>query len=132
MLPDWDVEAAIHLDLQDATLAHFRGRPLLLVLDEFSGRPYLLKDAATALGELARHPRAKEFGVVLFDTAFGGAWPAGGPASIAGSTFPIVGDRTPATTDRYGSRWAIAALDADGRLLHVGRTLDAALARILG
>lgn len=135
VLPDWHVDRAENVALEKATLAAFRGKPLLVCFDEFGARWYPRGDTRKQLAELGQHPRRGDFQVVLFDTSVRvGSLPAEPPDEpVVERLYPLVADGTGATADRYGSRWATVVLDRDGRLVHCGSLGEAvpALERLL-
>jgi hypothetical protein len=134
VLPDWELAAVDNLPLAAAALHAFRGRPLLVVFDEWGRKWYPNGDLRAGVAALAHHPRRAEFAVVLFDTSMrGGIVDQPPDEPRVERTLPVVRPVPGKNADTlYGSNWAIVALDADGRLLHCGRGLGDAVAAIEG
>lgn len=124
VLPNWHVDAARNIELADASLGHFRGKPLLVHF-HFTDRYLFRDDRATraALAALASHPRKAGFGVVLFDLVVPAAYRDGAPPEPdIEEMFPIVGDSSGKTCAIYGRiREGAILLDRDGKLLACGR-----------
>lgn len=141
VLPDWHVDAAKNLPLAAATLAHFRGAPLLLHFDDFGFPPRLEQAAREALAALDRHPARARFHVVLFgpvrnrleglperpaNAEFDRLLPRPKPGVPPIETmFPLLTDDSGATERLYGSAWGTAVLDRDGRLVCHGTLAEA-------
>jgi hypothetical protein len=109
VLPDWTLDSTGEARVEQISLAKFRGKPLLLAFDEWGGPIVAGARTRPALAALASHPRRSDFAVVLYDTVL-----TPSPHSDA--------------NELYGTRWAIAVLDADGRLAHCGREVPDAVA----
>ncbi len=141
VLPDWHVDHARNIALEDATLAHFRGKPLLVSFADYGNPPHLDQADRERLGALAAHPQRDRFAVVLFgptrdllaglpprppnpefDKLFPPPKPPQPPVE---SMFPLLGDDTAATERLYGCAWGAIVLDRDGRLLMHGSLADA-------
>ncbi|MCU0864140.1 MAG: hypothetical protein MUC36_10130 [Planctomycetes bacterium] len=132
VLPDWELAAADNLPLAQATLPSFRGKPLLVVFDEWGRSRSPNQELRRGVADLARHARRSEFAVVLFDTSTRGPWPDQPPDEpVVERVLPVLRPAMGKNADAlYGSNWAVVAVDADGRLLHCGRGLAEALAAI--
>lgn len=130
VLPDWELASADNLPLAQASLASFRGKPLLCVFDEWGRTLHWSPDLRQGTADLARHARRAEFAVVLFDTSTRGALPAEPPPEpIVERTLPVLRPVPGKNADTlYGSNYAIVVLDADGRLRHCDRDLAGAIA----
>ena len=132
VLPDWELASVDNLAPERATLAALRGRPLLIVFDEWGRRWQPRGDLRQGVAALASHPRRSAFHVVLFDTSTrppGFDQPPNEP--VVERTLPLLRPLPGKNADTlYGSNWAIVVLDADGRLVHCGRGLAEAVAAL--
>lgn len=134
VLPDWEVATARNAPAADVALPRLRGRPLLVAFDEWGGPLSTGPEVRAALAALAGHARRREFAVVLFDTSQRTPEQkvyAKPDEPVVEAMFPVVEPApTSAAEALYGSRWAIVVLDPDGRLVHCGREVKAAVAAL--
>ncbi|MBM3990619.1 MAG: hypothetical protein FJ298_06360 [Planctomycetes bacterium] len=134
LLPDWPSDLGAESPPDQISAAKFRGRPLLLAFDEWGGPIVAGSRVRPALAALASHARRSEFAVVLYDTSMRPPEQRTGvvpQAPVVEELFPIF--HPPPYSDAnalYGTRWAIAVLDADGRLVHCGREVADAVAAL--
>jgi hypothetical protein len=85
-----------------------------------------------ALAALASHPRRSDFAVVLYDTSLRDPQQKAAAVPNGPEVEKLFTVLTPSphsdANELYGTRWAIAVLDADGRLAHCGREVPDAVA----
>lgn len=143
MLPDWHVDEARNVALEHTTLAHFRGKPLLVHFDFYGFPPTIDQSTRDALARLIDHPKRAAFEVVLFgptldrlaalpvrvpNPEFDRLFPMPKPGEPPIETmFPLLTDRTGATERLYGVSWGTALLDRDGRLVRHGSLSEVTL-----
>lgn len=126
VLPDWDVRACRNIPSDEATLSRMRGKPLLIVFDQWGRR--LATGIREDVAGLREHPRLEDFEVILFDSSWG-PLVQGAPEPVVEDFFPLIRGRR-SGRDLYGSDWAVVVLDPNGRLVHCGRSVGDAVAAL--
>jgi hypothetical protein len=132
VLPDWTLDSTGEARVEQISLAKFRGKPLLLAFDEWGGPIVAGARTRPALAALASHPRRSDFAVVLYDTSLRDPQQKAAAVPNGPEVEKLFTVLTPSphsdANELYGTRWAIAVLDADGRLAHCGREVPDAVA----
>lgn len=137
VFPDWVIDEARNIALEDADLVDFRGKPLVVVFAEWSEREGPRTETRERIATLADHPRREDFHMVLFDTWTGSPGDPNEP--VIEDTLPLLKLRYEESTESrvLQSHRGTVVLDENGRLVHHGEIADvaatlAALARVLG
>lgn len=132
VLPDWELASVDNLPTERSTLAALRGKPLLIVFDAWGRRFVSVPVPRQGVAALAHHARRAGFEVVLFDTSTGPPSPGELPEEpVVERTLPVLHPVAGKNADTlYGANYAIVVLDRDGRLVHCGRDLPAAVAAL--